>query len=134
MSITPPPRPPAKAGQKANAAYYSELRRWAQRLAAWEHDLQEREDILNEREEEMNDSIDEEDCECGPQDALDGCGCPTCTAWRYNNPAAMRVHGGDGRAQIITERRPLPESLKPVGDEVDFLNKLFLLKDKRRKK
>lgn len=142
---------PEKATKKALLALQSELRRMErvlhereERLERWEAELQEREMVIkaNELEDEIagfegwqdgdvceGEEIDE--CDCVPRDALDGCDCERCEHWRDLNPAAMRAHGSD---YVVTDRRPLPESLKPKGDEVDWLEKLFTLKDKRRKK
>lgn len=122
-----PLKPGKNADQKALNAYYSELRRWAQNLAEWEQNLTAREAAL------------EEECDCSPEDAMDGCECPTCENWRSANPAAMRI----GSNYVDMTRRQVPQSLmekyvqpkaQPVGDEIVFLDKLFSLKDKRKKK
>jgi hypothetical protein len=143
-SLFPSTPVPEKATKKALLALQSELRRLEralqekeERLEHWEADLQEREADWQEAmcgvgddDYEECEAESAEECDCGPQDALDGCECFTCESWREYNPAAMRAAGS---RYMVTERRPMPESLKQ-GDEVDWLNKLFLLKDKRRKK
>ena len=107
-----PPKPPATADRKALAAYYSELRRWAKALERWEADLDQREaDLADYSYDE-----DEDECECGPQDALEGCDCPMCVNYRA----------------LLRQQNPQPQP--PQGDEVVWLEKLYALSDKRRKK
>src|SRR5271166_5324157 len=136
----PPAKPEVKATRKALLAYHSELQKYHEKLDEWEELLSKRQAELIEDKESFE-ALDEEgwwgddeedgECECGPSDALDGCECKTCGSWREFNPAAMRAAGSK---YVDTTRRPLPASLQPVvGDEVQFLEKLFELKDKRRK-
>jgi len=135
MSISKPPVKPGKnATQKALEAYASELRRYATRLREWEQKLDRHEAELDDREAELavlegedesgyinRESFNEdEDCECTPEDAIDGCPCPTCEEWREEHPAT--------HAHELWRK-----SIAPVtaGDEVKFLENLYTLKDKR---
>ncbi len=142
----PPDRPAKNATRKALLAFHSELNRYHEQLAKWDNQLKaETEIYMNEvnafnkqlaeygldRDDFVDmDEEDCEDCECGPTEAIEGCPCVTCEAWREINPAAMRAAGS--RFTDMT-RKPMPESLQ-VGDEVQWLEKLITLKDKRRKK
>lgn len=131
-NLKPPAKPGANATQKALNAYQSELRRYAQRLVQFEQELNEREATLDEREEEMYDgdgglAVDDEDeCSCGPQDALDGCPCPTCETWRGLHKATVAYEQSSAK-QANQANYP------PIGDEIDWLVKLHGLKDKRKK-
>ena len=138
-----PPKPPSKnADRKAMTAYWSELRRWAEALANWEADLDKREAELevvaskarhfddcfcdegtcnihpNQDYGEDGDTI-EEDCYCTTEDAEDGCECPACENWRSQ------------RAQEMIKRQ---QAAAKTGDEIQWLEALYKLPDKRRKK
>jgi hypothetical protein len=142
-----PPKPPSKnANRKALAAYFSELRRWAEALKRWEADLDERErdfeDRFNQSDEEgsaklktvwddendhygvdsdlLDDPIySEDECDCTTAEAEAGCDCPACVEWRSR------------RAKKMMQRQQ--EAVK-VGDEIQWLENLWNLPDKRRKK
>ena len=102
----------AGATGKALAAYHSELRRLARALAAWDEDLRAREAAIEGREDG-----EELPCGCTYGDAADGCDCSPCEAWRLHV----------GRSARTDEPAPAP-------GEVDFLEKLYRLKDKRKSK
>jgi hypothetical protein len=133
-----PPKPPAKnADRKAVAAYYSELRRWAKSLEQWEAELAQREVDLDRdmvaagpmTEQQDHYGVDddlldepiesEEECDCTTQEAEAGCDCPACEEWRSR------------RAKKMMARQM--EATKS-GDEVQWLEALWNLPDKRRKK
>jgi hypothetical protein len=116
-----PPKPPSKnADRKAMAAYWSELRRWAEALANWEADLDRREAELADPEEIYDDNGDVIDgCGCTTQDAEDGCDCPTCEDWRSR------------RAKGMMKRQ---QDAAKTGDEIQWLEDLWRLPDKRKKK
>jgi hypothetical protein len=129
---TPPAKPAVNATRKALLAYHSELQKYHQKLREWEtllskrnKELMEARDAFEEMvnaDEEWGFDLDDDECECGPSDAIDGCTCETCCSWRDDNPAAMRVHGKEAKLPVV------------AGDEVQWLEKLFDLKDKRRRK
>jgi len=123
-----PPKPPSKnADHKAVTAYYSELRRWAQALESWEVALDQREtelaDAINDFEEDDEnvyvEGDEDERCECGEEEAEAGCDCPKCMTWRSN------------RAKQMMERQ---QAAVKAGDELQWLENLWTLPDKRRKK
>jgi hypothetical protein len=133
----PPTKPAVNATHKALLAYHSELQKYHEKLREWEALLSKRnKELIEARDafEEMVNAVDEDEewgfefdeeegeCECGPSEAIDGCPCETCCCWRYDNPAAMRVHSKEAKPPVV------------AGDEVQWLEKLFDLKDKRRKK
>ena len=141
MNMNPaPPKPPSKtADRKALAAYYSELRRWAQALERWEADLDERESTLDEQQgifeaalenaddptvqryadrsgyTVVDESDDEEDCGCNDEAAAAGCDCPTCEDTRQEWLRISREHKGTPK----------------TSDEVNQLEALWKLEDKR---
>ena len=142
MSTKTRPKPPAKpattATRKALLAYHSELQKYHEKLVQWETLLSQKNAELIEMREEFEEMVEaegygwddeDEECECGPTEALEGCPCETCESWREMNPAAMRAAGSKF---TDTSRRPVPAAL--AGDEVQWLESLFTLKDKRRKK
>lgn len=122
-----PPKPPSKnADRKAMAAYWSELRRWSEALAQWEADLDRRETELASAEAEGyiedcdamdSDTIDA--CGCTSEDAEDGCDCPPCESWRSN------------RAKAMMKKQ---QAAVKAGDELQWLEELWQLPDKRRRK
>jgi len=126
-----PPKPPAKnADRKAILAYHSELRRWAEALRRWEADLDRREnnliDFSREEREAMDDGDtmvdddgDEMDCDCTSEEAEAGCDCPSCEKWRSDRAKAMM------KSQ---------QAAVKAGDEVQWLEELWNLPDRRRKK
>jgi hypothetical protein len=135
MASMPSPKPPAKpdvkATRKALLAYHSELQKYHEKLTQWENLIDQRnEDLIKMREEfeemveaegygwdgEDDDFEEDEECECTAEDAMSGCPCDGCEEYRVN-------------------RRKQVQSVidKPVGDEVEFLEKMFSLKDTRRK-
>jgi len=136
-----PPKPPAKfANRKAMMAYHSELRRWADSLRRWEADLDQREteiaEAINEYErtyngshgqhEEDSDLLDwdmpidsDDDCECTSENAEAGCDCPPCREWRSRRAQAMMARQQDA---------------VKAGDELQWLEDLWKLPDRRRKK
>lgn len=124
-----PPKPPSKnADRKALAAYWSELRRWAEALKNWEADLDHREAVLEAVIEDADDetvrryagAVSEEDedegCGCTVEDAKDGCECPTCMDWRQGQATAAKA-------------KKAKESL---GEEIKWLEDLWKLEDKRK--
>ena len=120
-----PPKPPSKgADRKALAAYYSELRRWAQALERWEAELDEREAVLasgGDYDDDGDIIVDDPDmeCDCTTEDAESGCDCPACEKWRSE------------RAKRMMQRQ---QAAATAGDEVQWLENLWNLPDKRRKK
>ena len=120
-----PPQPPAKnADRKAILAYHSELRRWADALARWEANLDKRENALMEHENDGSlmddyDPGDMEECDCTVEEADAGCDCPACERFRSE------------RAQKMIARQQ--EAVK-AGDELQWLEDLWKLPDRRRKK
>src|SRR5271156_1582968 len=124
---TAPPKPPSKnANRKAVAAYFSELRRWAQALESWEAALDQREtelaEAINEFEDDENvyvEGDDDDECNCTPELAEAGCDCPKCTMWRSNRAKQMIVRQQDA---------------VKAGDELQWLENLYKLSDKRRRK
>lgn len=124
---------PDRATKKALLALQSELRRLERTLQEREEFLKAYEQRLIEREQQLErDVADLEDyddcdgyvceaeergeCDCDHLDAEEGCECATCQF--YNQEQSKR------------------ETSPQVGQqaEVDWLEKLFTLKDKRRKK
>src|SRR5271168_3477879 len=97
----PPAKPEVKATRKALLAYHSELQKYHEKLVQWETLLARRNEELMDAKDAFDEMVeaegygwdeeDEEDCECGPGDALEGCPCETCESWREVNPAAVRV-------------------------------------------
>jgi hypothetical protein len=125
MTPQPPAKPSKNATRKALEAYHSELRRWARELEEQQQQLEEREEALNAAMEDMDSSFDddgelmledEEECECGPEEAQAGCPCSTCVEWR----------------KLQIECAMSQDNHK--GDEVMFLENLYKLKDKRKSK
>jgi hypothetical protein len=118
-----PPQPPAKnADRKAILAYHSELRRWADALARWEADLDRREQAYHGDDGSLMDDYDPgdiEECDCTVEEVDAGCDCPACERFRSE------------RAQTMMKRQQ--EAVK-VGDEIEFLENLWKLPDRRRKK
>lgn len=137
-----PPKPPSKnANRKALAAYFSELRRWAEALRRWEADLDERETAFEKAVDEADDNTvqryangvtvgadwsaghdrsvsytateEDEDCDCGDEEATAGCSCPKCRKIM---------------AQWYSANDPVP----PAGDEIEWLEKLWKLRDERK--
>jgi len=121
----PPPAPKTKT-QRALDAYASELRRYERKLLAWSEDLEAREaDLASVIENECDGDpyLVEDECDCGPQDALDGCECETCGNWQDAHKATMAYENSDAKA--VNDARA-------AGDELDWLEKLHGLKDKRK--
>jgi hypothetical protein len=138
-----PPRPPSKnADRKALAAYFSELRRWANALEQWEADLDERESVFEEAMDEASDEKvrnyanriagepldededeDEMDCECDAEAAAAGCDCPKCEAIReaWVEESRLRKEASKVRPGIVTK-----------SDEMDWLENLWKLEDNRK--
>ncbi len=121
---TPPAKPKTKT-QRALDAYASELRRYEMKLAEWQADLEAREcdldTAITQGWADGDDPYDDEVCECGPQDAIDGCECATCGCWRDAHKATMAYERSDAKALNAVQ-----------GDEVEFLERMFKLKDKRK--
>lgn len=138
---TPPAKPPANATRKALLAFHAELKQYHEKLQQWDAQLQnETARYMNEvaafnkelaaQGLDRDDFVDDEcycdegtcnihpdqdsECECTGWDASNGCECDTCEKWRVDNDCPLE-----------------PEPT--IGDEVQFLEKLFELKDKRRK-
>jgi len=144
------------ATTKALQAWQSELRRLEKRLVEWEHALGEREENLEKQEAAFEAAVDganEEtikmyadkfkpdifnhedchstqdhygDCGCTVEDAEDGCDCPKC--------AGLRDQGAD-RTQY--QEKVAIDQLKSAaakGDSVQWLESLWKLEDKRKKK
>ena len=135
---------------KALQAWQSELRRLEKRLEEWANDLAEREEILEEQEENFADAVDEADgetvqlyankfspdeprpdgdCGCTTEDVEGGCDCPKCEDRRIRTEA---YHS----PTIILDRRPYPGDKGDKGDkgdEVQWLESLWKLNDKRKK-
>lgn len=112
------PKPPAAADRKALAAYYSELRRWAETLKQWEANLAQREADLDKALVTVE--PDEDDIKRW-EDDLD------------------KVFGRVKRLDTGTEAANaavnyLREEVLNKGDEVQWLENLHNLADKRRKK
>lgn len=121
------PKPPATPGknptQKALQAYHSELRRYENELHDYELRLERWAEQIQEWADGFAVDDEDEDCDCGPQDALDGCPCPTCESWR-----------GLHKATVTYERSSAKQANHPpIGDEIDWLVALHGLKDKRKK-
>jgi hypothetical protein len=131
------PEPPAKPkgtpiNAKALNAWHSELRAYERRLVQWEADLEMRECDLDtaisqnwaeDCDPYCEDDIDMEDgacCECTQKDALAGCDCETCECWRSSHKAT------------VAYERSAAKPWNEAGDEVQFLERLFELKDKRK--
>lgn len=137
-----PPKPPSKnANRKALAAYFSELRRWAEALRRWEADLDERETAFEKAVDEADDNtvqryangvavgvdwstghysvvgedgtVEEDDCDCGDEEATAGCTCPKCR-------------------KIMAQWYSVNDPVLPAGDEIEWLEKLWKLKDERK--
>jgi hypothetical protein len=127
------------ATQKALQAWQSELRKLEKRLGEWSEALAERERILEEQEQcfeqavetaddavvqryaqigEDPDTMIEDECDCGPEEAAAGCDCPKC----------------ERRNKIANHRLTKPEKPEIKGDEVTWLEELWRLEDKRKKK
>lgn len=148
---------------KALQAWQSELRRLEKRLEEWANDLAQREEILEEQEEAFATAVDEADgetvqlyaskfppdsrkgagrlkddecycdegtcdihpdqdgeCGCTPEDSKAGCDCPKCEKMRT-------VAGGVRRSAVLNL------SAANLGDEVEWLDNLWKLDDKRKK-
>lgn len=126
----PPAKPDTTATRKALLAYHSELQKYHEKLQQWETLLSQKNDELIEMREEFEEMVEaegygwdengdgdeDEECECTGWDASNGCECNTCEKWRIDNDCPLE-----------------PEETPKIGDEVQFLEKLFELKDKRRK-
>jgi hypothetical protein len=139
------PKSSVPATTKALQAWQSELRRLEKRLEEWANALAEREENLEQQEEAFADALDmasgeevqryadsfppdgpddeDGDCGCTPEDAEAGCDCPKCEDRRIRTEA---YHS----PTIITDRRPYPGD---KGDEVQWLDNLWKLEDKRKK-
>jgi hypothetical protein len=117
---TAPDKPKTPINAKALNAYASELRRYERKLVEWEADLEAREaDLDTAMTENWAECGEDEDayapevCECTPLDAKRGCDCEQCVDMR-----ADETDECDAKAA--------------AGDEVQFLERLFELKDKRK--
>lgn len=127
---------PDNATKKALLALRSELRHLErtlnereERLESWEEDLRCREadlaDVIeNEFDEDECFAEHYQHCDCDEEDATDGCGCGNCKVMRGNLLS-------DKQKERI--ENALKKLHAPAGDEVAWLEKLFTLKDKRRK-
>lgn len=126
------------------------------RLAEWDAELTKREKTLEQQEaafEEIVDGADEEtiqmyadhfsedsespdgnDCGCTAEDAASNCDCPKCekqrTDWVGTGFQPMRFDWSIG---LPPERKHALMN-NPVGDEVNWLENLWKLEDKRKKK
>lgn len=124
----PPAKPPVAATRKALLAYHSELQKYHQKLDQWETLLTQKNNELIDMREEFEEMVesegfewegeDEDECECNGWDAQQGCECGTCEVWRKENDCPLE---------------PEEKPTAAAGDEVQFLENLFKLKDKRRK-
>jgi hypothetical protein len=131
------PKPGHPLNAKALAAYHSELRRYEKSLVEYQRFLESRERELvswEEALEERVDGLDEEDddnpygpeeCECGQEEALGGCDCEACESWRFAHKATVTYEKSEAK------QRNAPAA-PTAGDEVDFLERMFKLKDKRK--
>jgi hypothetical protein len=149
------------ATTKALQAWKSELRRLETRLGEWANQLAERERVLEEQEaafEAALDNADEKvveryastwedahgdeceltmdadgnvhaDCGCLDTDAGAGCDCPKC-----QNTRANWVGGTDFTNYFTLHHGQQASPKQPVGDEVKWLENLWKLEDKRKKK
>lgn len=129
---TPPKRPALNATRKALLAFESQLKAYHKKLEQWDKLLQEKTRLIEEATVEMFEDEDyccycekgtciehdyeedEEECECGPEEAKAGCPCDPCATWRVN------------------QKRMVTNQPDVVGDEVKFLESLFKLKDVRK--
>ena|SRR5271154_2000758 len=131
-----PPKPPKNklVNRKAVLAYYSELRHWAETLESKESMLNAREtelaEAINEyerhynRHDEHSDLLDtpiesDDECECTSENAEAGCDCPPCREWRSRRAQKM----------MASQQAAVKE-----GDELQWLEDLWKLPDRRRKK
>jgi hypothetical protein len=148
------PKSSVPATTKALQAWQSELRRLEQRLEEWANDLAQREEILEEQEEAFATAVDgadgetvqlyadhvaqdsgsylidengdireENDCGCTPEDVEEGCDCPKCESVRHQERVATD--------QRKTEAAKAKKGVQ--GDEVQWLENLWKLNDKRKK-
>jgi hypothetical protein len=122
LKMKAPAKPGANATKKAVLAFYSQLKKYHSkleeldvRLQAKEAELRELEEIYEEMDEDELE--DELDCGCTVADAKAGCDCPDCDIWRDMEKCRIRAE---------------EKSKKPSNDEVEFLEGLFKLKDKRK--
>jgi len=130
-----PPKLPKKKliNRKSVLAYYSELRRWAETLENRESMLDAREtelaEAINEYERMYNSHDDsdlldtpidsDDDCDCTTESAAAGCDCPPCREWRSRRAKKM----------MASQQAAVKE-----GDELQWLEELWNLPDRRRKK
>jgi hypothetical protein len=122
------PKPSVPATTKALQAWQSELRHLEKRLEEWSNDLAVREEDLEQHEAAFASVLDKaddetiqryadylEDCGCTAEDAANGCDCPKCEQFRSKASSPTIAVPGD------------------KGDEVEWLENLWKLKDGRRK-
>ncbi len=103
-----PPKPPINATRKALAAYHSELRRWAEALKRWE-------EALDQRETELADAMD----------AFEG---------EFNGLAPAGPDYGGYQVEEVKELMKNQQEAVKVGEEITWLEDLWKLPDRRRKK
>ena len=128
-----PLKPPNKlVNRKSVLAYYSELRRWAKALERRSDELADQETELAramtefemEHNQEDSDLLDtpiesDDECECTSENAEAGCDCPPCREWRSRRAQKM----------MASQQAAVKE-----GDELQWLEDLWKLPDRRRKK
>lgn len=124
LRIKTPAKPGKDATKKAILAFYSQLKKYHKKLEELDVRLQAKEAELREIQE-MFEEVDEEeseeelDCGCTVADAKTGCDCPDCDIWRDMEACRIRKQGAK------------PAAKDGKGDEVEFLESIFKLKDKR---
>jgi hypothetical protein len=121
------PKPGTPLNSKALAAYHSELKRYEKSLVDYQRFLEskEREIVAWERANQVFDDEGEdygpEECDCTQEDAIAGCDCEACEGWRFTHKQTIAHSLMEADAAIAKD-----------GDEINFLERLFELKDKRK--
>jgi hypothetical protein len=140
------------ATTKALQAWQSELRRLEKRLEEWHNELTAREKTLEQQEAAFADALDnadgetvqlyadkfspsdepcDEDCGCTPEDAASNCDCPKCSSTRTDWADTKHPQtNGFG----FPDDEPILSVRQPAGDEVTWLESLWKLEDRRKKK
>lgn len=144
--MKPAPKLPRKnASRKALAAYYSELRQWAQALEGWEAALLKQERSLEKALSKVPDEviqsyaqyngddprdidIDDEDCDCTDEAAAAGCDCQKCEDTRE---AWARFADEKLKPVRSFKLKKEPDAIIR-GDGVQWLEDLWKLEDKRK--
>jgi hypothetical protein len=147
-----PTKPKTPATTRALQAWQSELRRLESSLMQWQEDLNERDSELDKREavlEEQEaafadviaeaddptveryastweDAHEDCDCVCDDEDAGGGCDCDKCENTRENWVKSFKE---DYNFDMPRFHQPKPV----IGDEIRWLEKLWKLKDSRKK-